>query len=145
VEAGDAVFMLVVACDHVLSFDGTLRLGTLPLGRVACDLLQVIGDESPANVMTSVWLVSGISILRSGVCLAHFGNCNSTPLVLCHQGSTSMCYSLRSIVLFANMDVFRHILVVDISVLAKSIIGQREYQNRIVQIATNVIRSPFVR
>jgi hypothetical protein len=37
-------------------------------------------------------------------------------------------YSLRSIILFANMNVSRHILVVDTSVLAKSIMGRREYQ-----------------
>jgi hypothetical protein len=36
------------------------------------------------------------------------------------------CYSLRSILLFANMDVFRHILVIDTSILAKSNMGQRE-------------------
>jgi hypothetical protein len=36
-------------------------------------------------------------------------------------------YSLRSIILFANIDVSRHILVVDTSVLAKSNMGRREY------------------
>jgi hypothetical protein len=36
-------------------------------------------------------------------------------------------YSLRSIILFANMDVSRHILVVDTSVFAKSNMGRREY------------------
>jgi hypothetical protein len=37
-------------------------------------------------------------------------------------------YSLRSIILFANIDVSRHILVIDTSVFAKSNMGQREYQ-----------------
>jgi hypothetical protein len=32
-------------------------------------------------------------------------------------------------ILFANVDVSRHILVVDTSVLAKSNMGQREYKN----------------
>jgi hypothetical protein len=36
-------------------------------------------------------------------------------------------YSLRPIILFANVDVSRHILVVDTSVLAKSNMGWREY------------------
>jgi hypothetical protein len=35
-------------------------------------------------------------------------------------------YSLRLIILFANIDVSRHILVLDTSVLAKSIMGRRE-------------------
>jgi hypothetical protein len=35
-------------------------------------------------------------------------------------------YSLRPIILFANMDVSRHILVIDTSVLAKSKMGRRE-------------------
>jgi hypothetical protein len=36
-------------------------------------------------------------------------------------------YSLRPVLLFANMDVSRHILVVDTSILVKSNMGQREY------------------
>jgi hypothetical protein len=36
-------------------------------------------------------------------------------------------YSLRPIVLFANIDVSRHILVLDTSVLAKSNMGRREF------------------
>jgi hypothetical protein len=36
-------------------------------------------------------------------------------------------YSLRPIILFTNMDVSRHILMVDTSVLAKSNMGRREY------------------
>jgi hypothetical protein len=38
-----------------------------------------------------------------------------------------VCYSLRPIILFANMDVSRHILVVDTFVFAKSNMGRREY------------------
>jgi hypothetical protein len=38
-----------------------------------------------------------------------------------------MLYSLRPILLFANIDVSRHILVVDTSILAKSNMGRREY------------------
>jgi hypothetical protein len=37
-------------------------------------------------------------------------------------------YSLRPILLFANTDVSRHILVVETSVLAKSNMGRREYK-----------------
>jgi hypothetical protein len=37
-------------------------------------------------------------------------------------------YSLRLIVLFANMNVSRHILVLDTSILAKSNMGRREYK-----------------
>jgi hypothetical protein len=40
----------------------------------------------------------------------------------CHQ----IIYSLQPIIHFANVDVSRHILVVDTSVLAKSNIGRRE-------------------
>jgi hypothetical protein len=40
-------------------------------------------------------------------------------------------YSLRSIILFTNLDVSRHILVVDTSVLAKSNMGRREYMFRL--------------
>jgi hypothetical protein len=39
---------------------------------------------------------------------------------------TKSWYSLRSIILFANIDVYRHILVVDTSVLAKSNMDRRE-------------------
>jgi hypothetical protein len=35
-------------------------------------------------------------------------------------------YSLRPIILFANIDISRHILVVDTSILAKSNMGRRE-------------------
>jgi hypothetical protein len=38
-------------------------------------------------------------------------------------------YSLRPLILFANIDVSRHILMVDTSVLAKSNMGRREYHN----------------
>jgi hypothetical protein len=38
-------------------------------------------------------------------------------------------YSLRPIILFANIDVSRHNLVVDTTALAKSNMGQREYKN----------------
>jgi hypothetical protein len=44
-------------------------------------------------------------------------------------------YSLRPIFLFANIDVSRHILVVDTSVLAKSNMGRREYYFLIEAIA----------
>jgi hypothetical protein len=37
-------------------------------------------------------------------------------------------YSLRPIILFANMDVSRHILVIDTSVFKKSNMGRREYK-----------------
>jgi hypothetical protein len=43
-------------------------------------------------------------------------------------------YSLRSIILFANVDVSRHILVEDTSVLAKSNMGRREYQLSFVHL-----------
>jgi hypothetical protein len=36
-------------------------------------------------------------------------------------------YSLRSIILFAKVDVSRHILVVDTFVFVKSNMGRREY------------------
>jgi hypothetical protein len=42
------------------------------------------------------------------------------------QEQTILFYSLRPIILFANIDVSRHILVIDISVLAKSNMGRRE-------------------
>jgi hypothetical protein len=49
-------------------------------------------------------------------------------------------YSLRPILLFASTDISRYILVVDTSVLVKSIMGWREYINmpfgaKLVQIA----------
>jgi hypothetical protein len=39
-----------------------------------------------------------------------------------------LIYSLQPIILFASMDVSRHILVIDTSVLTKSNMGQREYK-----------------
>jgi hypothetical protein len=39
-------------------------------------------------------------------------------------------YSLRPILLFINTDVFRHILFVDTSVLAKSNMGRRKYRKK---------------
>jgi hypothetical protein len=36
-------------------------------------------------------------------------------------------YFLRPIILFANIDVSRHILVIDTSIFAKSNMGRREY------------------
>jgi hypothetical protein len=44
-------------------------------------------------------------------------------------------YSLRPIILFANIDVSRHILVVDTSVLVKSNMGRREYKTFIQWVA----------
>jgi hypothetical protein len=38
-------------------------------------------------------------------------------------------YSLRSIIFFANIVVSTHISVIDTSILAKSNIGQREYNS----------------
>jgi hypothetical protein len=38
-------------------------------------------------------------------------------------------YSLRSVILFANVDVSRYILVIDASVLAKCNMGRKEYYN----------------
>jgi hypothetical protein len=45
-------------------------------------------------------------------------------------------YSLRPIILFANTDVSRHILVVDTSVFAKSNMGRREYYTFLGQCYT---------
>jgi hypothetical protein len=42
-------------------------------------------------------------------------------------------YSLRPIILFTNIDVSRHILVVDTSILAKSNMNWREYINSIIK------------
>jgi hypothetical protein len=39
----------------------------------------------------------------------------------------NMNYSLRPIILFVNIDVSRHILMVDTSVFVKSNMGRREY------------------
>jgi hypothetical protein len=36
-------------------------------------------------------------------------------------------YSLRFVILFANIDIFKYILVIDIFILAKSNMGRREY------------------
>jgi hypothetical protein len=41
-------------------------------------------------------------------------------------------YSLRPIILFANIDVSRHLLVIDTSVLAKSNMDRREYKEWLV-------------
>jgi hypothetical protein len=44
----------------------------------------------------------------------------------CLEEKTKFKYSLRPIILFASIDVSRHILVVDTSILAKSNMGWRE-------------------
>jgi hypothetical protein len=52
-------------------------------------------------------------------------------------------YSLRPIILFANMDISRYILVVDTSILAKSNMGRREYfflNTRIYYIRAHIQR-----
>jgi hypothetical protein len=41
-------------------------------------------------------------------------------------------YSLRLIILFTNIDVSRHILVIDTSVLTKSNMGQRKYNIELI-------------
>jgi hypothetical protein len=41
-------------------------------------------------------------------------------------GSAKTTYSLRSIILFANVDVFRHFLVIDTFVFVKSNMDRRE-------------------
>jgi hypothetical protein len=46
-----------------------------------------------------------------------------------HGYARKMNYSLQPIILFANIDVSRHILVIDTSVLAKSIMGRREHKD----------------
>jgi hypothetical protein len=57
-----------------------------------------------------------------------------SPLSCCScRTDGDMLYSLRLIILFANMNVSRHILMIDTSVLAKSNIGRREYHWRSVQ------------
>jgi hypothetical protein len=43
-------------------------------------------------------------------------------------------YSFRPVILFANIDVSRYILVINIYVLAKSNMGQREYYNHISRL-----------
>jgi hypothetical protein len=45
-----------------------------------------------------------------------------------HRGIfTNFCYSLRPILLFANMDVSSTKMCLDTSILVKSIMGRREY------------------
>jgi hypothetical protein len=51
----------------------------------------------------------------------------SDRIILVIKRTINFLYSLRSIILFANMDVSRHILVIDTSVLAKSNMDRREY------------------
>jgi hypothetical protein len=49
------------------------------------------------------------------------------------NGHTSIQpYSLRPIILFTNIDVSKYILIIDISVLAKSNMGQREYKEWLI-------------
>jgi hypothetical protein len=45
--------------------------------------------------------------------------------------NSDIYYSLRPIILFANTDVSRHILVVDTSVFMKSNMGRREYNEKV--------------
>jgi general stress protein CsbA len=42
------------------------------------------------------------------------------------RGKTRIFYSLRPVILFANVDISRYILVVDTSVLAKSNMDKRK-------------------
>jgi hypothetical protein len=57
----------------------------------------------------------------------------------CSIQASNLYYSLRPIILFANIDVSRHILVVDTSVLGKSNMDEREYLKRI-----KVFRIPLI-
>jgi hypothetical protein len=51
-------------------------------------------------------------------------------------------YSLRPIILFANIDVFRHIFVIDTSVFVKSNMGRRSNTSllRVPQVKKKVYR-----
>jgi hypothetical protein len=56
-----------------------------------------------------------------------FSNTKLKDLSIFNVLKAAFCYSLRPIILFANTDVSRHILVIDTSVFAKSNMGRREY------------------
>jgi hypothetical protein len=58
---------------------------------------------------------------------AQLNGCSSSSLRMSMpEGRLVVSYSLRPILLFANTNVPRHILVIDTSVLAKSIMNRRE-------------------
>jgi hypothetical protein len=52
-------------------------------------------------------------------------------------------YSLRPIILFANIDVSKHILVIYVFVFAKSNMGTREYLRLVSKISSNTLFSSF--
>jgi hypothetical protein len=54
--------------------------------------------------------------------------CGAVDSSLAERFEQEICYSLRSIILFANIDVIGHILVIDKSVLAKSNMSWRKYR-----------------
>jgi hypothetical protein len=54
-------------------------------------------------------------------------NCDAIAHIVMHLARfTHFMYSLRPIILFGNTNISRHILVIDISVFAKSNMGRRE-------------------
>jgi hypothetical protein len=61
-----------------------------------------------------------------GIGILHAPDQNELEKMLTFLGREHIYYSLRSILLFANIDVSRYILVIDISVFRKSNMGQSE-------------------
>jgi hypothetical protein len=79
---------------------------------------------------TSIWYLNysaGSTRVNSGYISLASGRHILIRLTLARKELLEQQYSLRSIILFANIDVSRHILVVDTSVLAKSNLDWREY------------------
>jgi hypothetical protein len=97
----------------------TIRLSPSPISKV-CSLLSLHRDP--------------ISLLRLKCLLFR-------TMARCKKKRRA-CYSLRSIILFADIDVSRHILIIDTSVLVKNIMGRREYM--IFMVLTNFAARPYM-
>jgi hypothetical protein len=82
---------------------------------------QTINNLKAAEFAADAGSEWGRSLLGRGNSIGHTETCM--------VGAKS--YSLRPIILFANMNVSRHILVVDTYVLVNNNIGRREYNLKI--------------
>jgi hypothetical protein len=82
-------------------------------------------DIPPKPMRQSPGFSSANRLREENTVYHHF--CNSVDKISPLVRFSNMLYSLRPIILFAKVDIFRHILVVDTYILAKSNMGRREY------------------
>jgi hypothetical protein len=85
------------------------------------DVVALTGRSKSMTTKSTAMVSLGVPLKVTG--LDSRSTEHTKLLALAHR----IQYSLRPILLFANIDVSRYILMINISVLAKNNIGQKEY------------------